>query len=358
MLNEFINAGHCVTLITTWFPPEEEYTQNENLTIIRLKSKRKYSFQSNPIEMADWMFKAIRYVKEHNELKNNDITLTNFSFPGGPVALTLKRLYNIPFVLLSHSHDIPWYYPKKMFFWHLLLYYPIKFICKQSSHNVVLSEEMKLVIDRFVGKKYSNKNSVINNGLHTENFKKKFKGDTLKIVFVGRLVPQKSPYVFLNSIKELAIYDFPFEVIILGDGKLREKMEEWILLNGISNVEFKGKVSHLEVFNELDKAYLLISTSQNEGMSLAILEAISTGVYVIATPASGNQNIIIENVNGNIVPFDNYKIIAQKMYEFYNDKLVYGYEYPADYIENMEQKFAWKNIAKEYLNLLYKYCNK
>lgn len=302
--------------------------------------------------MTSWMFKAINYVKQHPELKQHDITLSNFSFPGGPVAFMLKRLYNIPYILLSHAHDIPWYYPKKMFFWHLLLYYPIKFICKQSAYNVILSDEMKLIIDKFVGKKYSDKNIVINNGLYVENFKKKFKGNKLKVIFVGRLVPQKSPYVFLNALKTLTNYKIPFDAVILGDGKLREKMEDWILLNGLSNVEFKGKVSHLEVFHELENAHLLISTSQNEGMSLAILEAISTGVYVIASPVSGNDNIIIEGVNGNIVPFDNYKIIAEKMYEFYTEKLFEGYEYPSKYIENMEKKFAWKNIASRYLKLM------
>ncbi|MCC6570453.1 MAG: hypothetical protein IT274_02405, partial [Chitinophagales bacterium] len=82
LIQEFVKAGHSVTLITTWFHPEEEITQKENLTIIRLKSKRKYSFQSNPLEMASWMWKAIQYVKQHPELAINDVCLTNFSFPG------------------------------------------------------------------------------------------------------------------------------------------------------------------------------------------------------------------------------------------------------------------------------------
>jgi len=303
--------------------------------------------------MASWMWKAIQYVKQHPELAINDVCLTNFSFPGGPVAYTLKKKYGIPYILLSHAHDIPWYYPRKMFFWHLLLYFPIKFFCLQSAYNVVVADEMKATIDQFIGKKHALKNNVIYNGLHVEHFNTKFSGDNLRIIFIGRLVAQKSPFVFLNAVKALQAYDIPFEVVVLGDGELRDKMEEWILLNGISNIEMKGKVSHLEVYHELHHAHLLISTSQNEGMSMAILEAISTGVYVIATPASGNESLIEENVSGHIVPHGDYKAVAQKAYQFYTEKLLPQYEYPADYLQRVELKFAWKNIALQYADLMH-----
>lgn len=354
LIQEFIKSGHIVTLITTWFHPEEEYSISENLCIIRLRSKRKYSFQSNPFEMASWMFKAIRYVKQHHELAEHDICLTNFSFPGGPVAYTVKKLYKIPYILLSHAHDIPWYYPKKMFFWHLFLYYPIKFFCLQSIYNVVVADEMKATIDKFIGRKHAKKNSVIYNGLHMEHFNTRFMGEKLRIVFIGRLVAQKAPFVFLNAIKVLDEYQVPFEVVILGDGELREKMEDWILLNGLSTIEMKGKVSHLEVYNELHAAHLLVSTSHNEGMSVAILEAISTGVYVIASPAGGNESLIEEGVNGNIVPYGDYKTIAKKINSFYTEKILKEYEYPEDYRERLAVKFAWKNIALKYLDLMKK----
>ncbi len=339
-------------MITTWFPPEEEISIDGNLTIIRLKSKRKRSYQSNPIEMSSWMKMAIRYIRQNSDIANHSITLTNFSFPGGPVALAIKKKYNIPFVLVSHAHDIPWYYPKKMFFWHLLLYYPIKYICLQSAYNIVVADEMKILIDKFIGQKYAKKNIVINNGLHIGDFKKNIDGQCLRLLFIGRLVAQKSPFVFLNAIKELNKYNIPIEASILGDGELRDKMEEWIWMNGITNIDVKGKVSHHEVYTELQNAHLLISTSQNEGMSMAILEAISTGVYVIATPVSGNESMIIEDVNGNFVPFDDYKTIALKVKDFYFEKVLKNYTYPDYYVKKIEESFAWKNIAKQYLDLM------
>jgi len=46
--------GHMVTVITTWFTGEREQESHGNLTIIRLKSRRKKKYRSNPIEMLSW----------------------------------------------------------------------------------------------------------------------------------------------------------------------------------------------------------------------------------------------------------------------------------------------------------------
>ncbi len=43
--------GHQVTVLTTWFDGEEEIEKKGNLTIVRLKSKRKYEFKSNPVKI-------------------------------------------------------------------------------------------------------------------------------------------------------------------------------------------------------------------------------------------------------------------------------------------------------------------
>ena len=298
------------------------------------------------------MLHARRYVRKHPELSQKDVCVTNFSIPGGPVAYLAKRLYGIPYILLSHAHDIPWYYPGKMFFWHLLLYFPIRFYCMRSEYNVVVADEMKAAIDKLVGKSKADKNQVIYNGLHIDRFRTQFSGDVLKIIFIGRLVAQKAPFVFLNSIKELSSSDIPMEITVLGDGELREKMEEFILMNGLSNIEMKGKVSHLEVYKELHHSHLMISTSENEGMSMAILEAVSTGVYVIATPANGNDSLIEEDISGYIVPFGDYKSIAHHVKKFYFEKFLENYTYPDAYLDRVEKKFAWKNIAMHYLDLI------
>lgn len=70
-----------VTVLTTWFEWEKEIFEEWNLKIIKLKSLRNKSFQSNPIEMLSWAYRSIKFL--NNYLKNNkfDICIAFFSIP-------------------------------------------------------------------------------------------------------------------------------------------------------------------------------------------------------------------------------------------------------------------------------------
>lgn len=351
LTENFLKKEHKVTVITSWYEGEKDNEQIGNLQIIRLHSRRKKLFQSNPIEMYSWMKHTLNYLKNLPS-PSYDICLTNFALPGGPPAYFLKEKYNIPYIILSHGHDIPWYYPRKMFLWHMLTFPWIIKLLNNSAFNVTASEMLKEIMDKRVND--SKKNLVITNGIETGNLNKKFEGKVLKILFVGRLVHQKDPFTFLKTAKTLQEKSIPCEYIILGDGDMREKLEEYAIIHKIQNITFKGKVGHNEVFHEYQQSHILISTSLNEGMSVAILEAASHGLYIIATPASGNDKVIMEDINGHLVTYGDYHAIAEKVEYFYCKKFLKGFEHIEHYILDFEEKFSWSKIANQYIEYFYK----
>lgn len=352
LAEEFVKAGNHVTILTTWYAGEATYFTENNLTIIRLASKRKKTYESNPIEMYDWILKSKAYIK--NTFKEQlpfDVCLANFALPGGEVALFLKNKYNLPYIVLSHGHDIPWAFPKKMFLWHSLSYFKIKKICTEASYNILLSKEIKQMADKLINN--NKKNIVFYNGLYVDKIKNTLFDNTLKIIFVGRLTQQKNPMLFIEILYLLKQNNIPFEAKIFGDGELKHKMQEFVFLNNMENITFCGKVSHSEVLVALDDANLLLSTSESEGMALAILEAIAAGVYVIASNVSGNDNMIIENTNGHIVSRYHKDEFVLKIEDFYNNKLTKKYTYPENYTAILQDLFSWEKIAQDYLKLFH-----
>ena len=347
-------TGNFVTVLTTWFEGENEISETENLKLIRLKSKRKYKYKSNPIEMVSWVKLAKKYSDKNFKTNEFDICIANFAIPGAIVAKHLKITRKIPYIIISHGQDIPFFFPKQMLKYHLITYFWIKNLVKNSEKLILLSNEMKINADKFVGQKNISKNIIIPNGCNTDIFKADFakKSSKFKIIFVGRLVEQKSPFTFLKAIKILKAKNINFSVNILGDGDLRKKMEEFVIKNKISeNVNFKGWVTKEEILEEYQSAQLQVISSDDEAMSIAALESLACGLYVISTPVSGNTELIKSNENGAFFDFRNHNQLADKILDFYNSKYLKKFEVDKTKLEIFRKKYDWQNIVCQYNEL-------
>ncbi|MDD3723840.1 MAG: glycosyltransferase family 4 protein, partial [Lutibacter sp.] len=301
-------------------PPETAY--NRKIKIIRLSSKRKNMHQSNPVEMLSWIHTTKKFIKNKPGFIDFDICMAHFVMPGGEVALWLKKKYGLPYVLISHGHEIPWVHPRQMFFLHVAAYFRIKKVCRQSELNFVQTGMMKTNIDRFLGKKYQYKNVIVPNGVDAALFHPDYskRPQKLRIIFVGRLVIQKDPMTFLKAIKLLFNYTREFEVHIIGDGDLRKKMERYVQKKRLTeNIIFMGKVPDSQMASEFQAAHLMAAPSLNEGMSIAALEALSCGVYLFATRASGFEDMIQDGVNGEFIPFRDPLKLSGRIIKFYKN---------------------------------------
>lgn len=213
---------------------------------------------------------------------------------------------------------------------------------------------MKNNIDRFLGEKFMNKDLIIPNGVDPK-FKPDYskRGKKLRILFAGRLVSQKDPMTFLKAIRKFSDYTRDFEVYVLGDGDMRKKMEKYVAGNGLDkNIKFLGKIHPDDMLNEYQSAHLMVAPSLNEGMSIAALEALASGVYLIATRASGFPDMISQNVNGVFVEFKDPGGIANALVEYYKAKHLKGYQVPSEFLFNFDKTYNWDKVNEKYQDQL------
>ncbi len=350
-----VELGYQVHIVTTWFFGEPEYSSDGNLTIVRLKSRRKVTYKSNPLEMMSWAQCALQYFKELPDEKLFDVCIANFTLPGGFVAKYIKSRWGIPFVVLSHGHDIPWFAPKQMLPWHILAYPWIKKIMKLSSNNILLTEDLKKTADKFIGKKYHSKNIVIPNGMLMDKYKSGFDNSKkfIQIIFVGRLVEQKDPLTFIRSCKAINDLQIPAHFTMIGDGPLKSQVEKLAMELDIRNIEIMGQVSHYDVLKAYEKADVLILPSREEAMSMVVLESVSRGIYILSTIVNGNHQLIVENVNGNFIPYGDERKISEAVAAFYYDKFLNNYQYPEDLIHRLFDRYSWGKVTRQYLEILH-----
>lgn len=339
-----------VTVVTTWFDWEQEITQNNNLKIIRLKSIRKKAFQSNPIEMLSWAFKSILFLKKYLKTNSFDINIAFFSIPGWIVAKYLKEKYNLDYIISTHGHDIPGFYPEVMKKFHLLTNWYTKKIWKKAKKILVLTSDMKNLANNFWDKE---KNIILPNGCYSDffypdNSKRK---DIFSIIFVWRLVDQKDPFTMLKSIKILKKNSDNFIVNIVWDGPLKNKMHDFVNKNNLEkNVIFSGWVSKEKIKNYYQSSHIQICSSKVEAMSIAILESLYSWVYILSTPISWNNDMIEKNINWDFFDIWDYKELANKLINL--NKEYNKIEIKKDYIIELKNKYSRDKIVYDLNNII------
>ncbi len=350
------NLGHSVTVITAGINSNTGSTNEDGLKIIRLPSKRKYEYQSNVSEMLSWIKHAKQKTLDYCSVNKPDVVFANFILPGGEVARFLKKKTGIPYVIISHGHDIPWFDPKQMFFYHMATYCRIKKIYNGCSALFLQSAFTKENADRFSGKKHRDKNIVIPNGCDTEKFPiVNHIGDrTLRIFTGGRMVGQKETVTLLRALTILKSSNVQFHLTIAGDGPLLPSLKKFCAKHGLNDVViFTGWLKKSDIPKHMGKSDVFVIPSRAEAMSISLLEALCSGVYAIVTPVSGNTDLVREGVTGKFFPVGDHQALAKAL----EDLVILmknGYPVKPEHVEKFRTLYNWTNIVRQYESELQK----
>ena len=222
---------------------------------------------------------------------------------------------NIP--IISHIHNNPpWikrYGLQALLFGHC---------CRRFKCILTVSEA---IMNEFVfGKKYIYKTSVIGNPVNVKKIREMANADepTEKIYdisFLGRLSEPKNPLMFVEIISEVRKKVKDIKAVMIGDGELRQQVENMIEELGLNDViEMTGFQENPYVY--LNKSKILCMPSKWEGYGLAAVEALALGVPVVCSGVGGLHDTV-DDKNGfickNITEFINCTVLLL------NDSCVY-----------------------------------
>jgi glycosyltransferase involved in cell wall biosynthesis/SAM-dependent methyltransferase len=140
------------------------------------------------------------------------------------------------------------------------------------------------------------------------------------VLFVGRLVPPKNLFFWLDVAafinKHLPTVNFD----IVGDGYLKGELQDYADKIGISNnINFHGEVANHLLKDYYDNAGLFLITSTNEGFGRVILEAGAFGLPMVSTKNTGAEDIITPGYNGYLFEVDDKEGIANCVIELLNN---------------------------------------
>jgi glycosyltransferase involved in cell wall biosynthesis len=129
------------------------------------------------------------------------------------------------------------------------------------------------------------------------------------LLFVGRLIENKGPGLFLDALVHLRSEGIAFRAAFVGDGPQRLDLSSRVAGAGLSErVTFAGHST--DVAGWLARATVLVRPSLTEGMPLTVLEAMASGVLVIASDIPGNTGLIHHLRNGLVFPSGDARALA------------------------------------------------
>ena len=267
--------------------------------------------------------------------KDYDLIHAFSGLPGGITAW----LSGLPYLVSFRGAEEPGYEPR-----HDLLLKLIKPLLKvvysRARSLDANSQYLKqLVLKSFPGLKIK----VINNGVDRAKFYPPKNPVTQPIILCTSRFGARKGVEYL--IQALALVP-KAKLLLVGTGKLESKMKQLVRkLHLSSRVEWLGVVPHDRLGPIYRRAKIFVLPSLSESQSNSLLEALASGLPVVATNIGGNPELI-NSQNGILVPPADSQALAEAIIQALNrrwQKISLG------------QKFSWKHSAKEYWRLYSQY---
>uniref|UniRef100_A0A0E0Q310 Glycosyltransferase subfamily 4-like N-terminal domain-containing protein n=1 Tax=Oryza rufipogon TaxID=4529 RepID=A0A0E0Q310_ORYRU len=213
-------------------------------------------------------------------------------------ALIIAKLLCVPLVMSYHTH-VPIYIPRYTFSWLVKpMWLIIKFLHRAADLTLVPSVAIgkDLQAARVTA---ANKIRLWNKGVDSESFHPRFRNDEMRarltngepekplILYVGRLGVEKS----LDFLKRLP----GSRIAFVGDGPFRAELQ--LMFTGMPAV-FTGTLQGEELSQAYASGDVFVMPSESETLGFVVLEAMSSGVPVVAARAGGIPDIIPEDQEG------------------------------------------------------------
>jgi glycosyltransferase involved in cell wall biosynthesis len=290
-----------VVILTSAYKGLPAVSEEDGMTVIRLPASRTSIHRSGIMQMTAYMWAGSRHASGIAKKYDVDRCIAFFSIPGGVVARWLQYRRSVPYAVSLRGGDVPGTEPGLRLFYKMLtgLRRNIMRHAQYVSAPSVGLKQLSERADPFTVQ-------VIPNGVDCEYFMPAEQSGppSLILLSVGRLHQQKNVPRMLETMR--AIRDqsgIAVTARVIGDGPERQNLEKIVRqLNLVDAVSFEGWLSRSDVAEAYRSATVLVQLSRYEGMSNTVLEALASGLPVVASRVPGNIELI--EPDGNDLLFD------------------------------------------------------
>lgn len=301
-------------------------------------------------------FPRIKYLKDIQFAILNDIAMLKYklrfgipdivhlhSFGMGKAAIRIKKRFNVPFVVTEHLT----LFARNLLTKRELLF--AKQVFRTAACRIAVSNEFCKLLHKKTGLEFVYIPNLVNTSFFKCNLSNE-SNDEEDFVFINvASLDDKKNHKMLLQAFYTAFRDNPrIKLFIVGKGPLEFELHQMISnLKMEERIFLQGQRSRTEVKALLCKSDAFVLSSKIETFCVAIIEALSCGLPVIATKCGGPESIIADEKLGELIEIEESALINAM-------KKVYNTKYDKKYIRNYAiSNFSEEAVVKK-LNLVYK----
>lgn len=276
-------------------------------------------------------------------LPNYDIVHAHWLIPQGIV----QSFFEKPYIVTGHGGDVTSL--------NKGIFRRLKIKClKRAKYVTVVSEHLKNKIQELV---LEIQPDVIPMGVDISKFGRQYRkenyfnqGDRKVVLFVGRLAEKKGVKYLIEAMKNINAL-----LVVVGDGPLREDLKKQAF-EIEEKVLFLGAKTHEELKVIYASADIFVCPSitakdgDQEGFGLVMLEAMASGLPVVASNSGGITQLIVDEVNGLLCKEKCVDEIADKVKNVLDNK-----ELQNKIINNMKntlREHDYEIISQKYIKIV------
>lgn len=240
--------------------------------------------------------------------------IASHSSKAGIIGRLAGRSLGIPTVFTAHGWSFTEGVSKKKRVFYMGIEKLVGFISDGiitvSEYDRQLAKSKKIVA--------SNKLHTIHNGVHElEHFTQSSEmNPSVTIIMVARFATPKKQLALLQALEKLQFIEWTLR--FAGDGPLLQEAKDFVRKHGLqARVQFLG--NRQDIAKLLRQSDLFVLLSDWEGLPLSILEAMRSGLPIIASDVGGVKEAVTDSVNGYLVPKNDEEELLHRLSHLLSD---------------------------------------
>jgi phosphatidylinositol alpha-1,6-mannosyltransferase len=340
-----------IDLITSALGRQAEEEQfAERIRIFKMPVNNRNIHHSSNRELLTYAIRALPLALKRHRASPYDFCFAWSAVPAGGVALVLRRLAGLRYLVRVCGPDIPGFEQRYSLVYPILS--PVIRAIWHGAETVVAKCEGEAEMIRAMDDKV--RISLVPNGVDLAAFQpgEPIPDDgPLRLLCVARLIERKGQHHLIEAVKRLTDSGVAVTLDLVGTGDARPAYEARVRELGLSErARFVGYVPREEIAAYYAAAHVFVLPSYNEGMSVSTLEAMAAGLPIIVTHIGGTAELVEEGVNGLTFDWADVDTLTAHLQHLATDRVLARRMGAAS--RALAERFSWDAATERYLGLL------